>query len=64
MFEKFIKNVLRGDKGFSLAEIMVAAGLLGVVSLGVMQMTTRMHKTQKNTAQKANANELLLNLES
>ena len=35
------------NKGFSLAEVVVAAGLLGVVSLGVMRLVDNMMKSQK-----------------
>ena len=41
---------LRGSRGFSLAEIMVAAGMLGIISVGVMQMMTNMQKGQKSIA--------------
>lgn len=34
-------------KGFSLAEVMVAAGILGIVSLGVLQLTKNQTKVQK-----------------
>jgi prepilin-type N-terminal cleavage/methylation domain-containing protein len=35
------------QKGFTLAEIVVAAGLLGIVSLGVMRLVDNMNKSQK-----------------
>jgi hypothetical protein len=34
------------EAGFSLAEVMVAAGLVGVVSLGVMHLTNNIHRGQ------------------
>ena len=35
------------DKGFSLLEVIIAAGLLGAISLGVMQLTKNMQTGQK-----------------
>lgn len=43
--------LLGREKGFSLVEIMVAAGMLGVVSLGVMQMTKNMSSANKKIKQ-------------
>jgi|GEM_PF-6639568 len=44
------RRLLSGH-GFSLAEVMVAAGMLGIVSLGVMQMLQNMNRGQKRIAQ-------------
>ncbi len=40
-------TLIKNSRGFSIAEVMVAAGLLGVVSLGVMEITKQTTKTQK-----------------
>lgn len=40
-------TLINNSRGFSIAEVMVAAGLLGVVSLGVMEITKQTTKTQK-----------------
>ncbi|MBT7610564.1 MAG: prepilin-type N-terminal cleavage/methylation domain-containing protein [Bacteriovoracaceae bacterium] len=61
-----MKNLLRtlhndqkGQSGFSLVEVMIAAGMLGVVSLAVMQMTTNMHKSTKSIEQQSSSMDLL-----
>jgi len=38
-------NILNSEDGFSLAEIVVAAGLLGMLSLGVMQLMKNQQKS-------------------
>lgn len=40
-----IKSILKASQGFSLAEVMVAAGLMGVLSLGVAQIMQNQQKT-------------------
>ena len=45
--KSLVFSFLMQRRGFSLAEIMVAAGLLGALSLGVMQMTKTMTVNQK-----------------
>jgi type II secretory pathway pseudopilin PulG len=50
--------MLKNEKGFSLAEIMVAAGLLGVVSLGVIKLTQNISKTQNFAHSKSDEIEL------
>lgn len=40
-------NVFKNRKGFTLAEVVVAAGLLGVLSIGFMQITKNINTTQK-----------------
>jgi type II secretory pathway pseudopilin PulG len=52
-FEKFFLflKTLRSNKGFSLAEVLVAAGMLGVVSLGVMQVMKQTTQTSKKMSQ-------------
>lgn len=48
----FFSQIIRdGEKGFSLVEIMVAAGMLGVVSLGVMNVMSNMSKGSKKLQQ-------------
>lgn len=49
---------LLNNSGFSLVEIMVAAGMLGVISLGVTQMMSNMTKGQKNFEQDVEVNEI------
>ncbi len=46
--------VTSNQKGFSLAEIMVAAGMLGVLSLGVSQLMQNSAKTEKRLSQQVN----------
>ncbi|MBK24104.1 MAG: hypothetical protein CME70_08905 [Halobacteriovorax sp.] len=43
--------LLGRPNGFSLVEIMVAAGMLGIVSLGVMQLTKNMTRSTKRMKQ-------------
>lgn len=66
MKNKNKKNIflmlLGKPQGFSLVEIMVAAGMLGVVSLGVMQMTSNMNKSNKKIKQDFEAQSLLNNI--
>jgi type II secretory pathway pseudopilin PulG len=48
------KKILKGQQGFSLAEVMVAAGMLGVLSLGVTQLMQNSKKTEKRFGQQMN----------
>lgn len=48
--------------GFSIAEVMVAAGMLGIVSLGLMRMTEQSTKQQKKMRVDFNMNSLLYEL--
>lgn len=50
LFEALFKN----DDGFSLAEVMVAAGMIGVLSLGVSQLMQNSAKTEKRLGQQIN----------
>src|SRR5690606_29641292 len=43
------------QKGFSLVEIMVAIGMLGALSLGVMKINELMTKTSRNMSQQLDA---------
>ncbi len=45
------KNMLTPQRGFSLVEIMVVAGLMGGLALGIMKMIDMMRKGQKKTTQ-------------
>lgn len=42
-----VRNALNNESGFSLAEVLVAAGLLGVVSLGAVKITGMLNKNMK-----------------
>lgn len=52
-FWKTLSKLFSRESGFSLAEIMVAARLLGVVSLGVMQIMQNISKGSKKLEQDA-----------
>jgi len=47
------KKIIKSQSGFSLAEVMVAAGMLGVVSLAVTQLMSNMSKGSKKLQQDA-----------
>lgn len=51
-------KIFKDEKGFSLVEIMVAAGFLGVISLGASQMISRMMKGQATAEVKMEAIEI------
>ena len=57
-------NFLKRQAGFSIMEVMIAAGLLGIVSLGVMQLTKNMTKSSKTDAQRAEFNQLTNQIQS
>tara|TARA_R110002072_G_scaffold534_2_gene3528 strand:+ start:66175 stop:68412 length:2238 start_codon:yes stop_codon:yes gene_type:complete len=63
-WKTLLKLVSRGERGFSLAEVMVAAGLLGVVSLGVMQVMQNISKGSKKMEQDAEKSSVSLTLNS
>ena len=46
-YKKIIKKIFLMDRGTSLIEIMIALGLLGTISVGVMRMVENMTKSQK-----------------
>lgn len=50
----FLRRSLNQQDGFSLAEVMVAAGMLGVLSLGVTQLMQNSSKTEKRLGQQVN----------
>lgn len=45
-------KIFKNQRGFTIVEVMVAAGMLGVVSLGVSHVMTNMGKTMKWTESK------------
>jgi type II secretory pathway pseudopilin PulG len=45
-------NFLKLQAGFSIMEVMIAAGLLGIVTVGVLQVTKNMTKSSKTDAQR------------
>ena len=47
----FIKKICKENSGFTLVEIMVAAGLLGGLSLAVMELTSNSAKSAKKLQQ-------------
>jgi Tfp pilus assembly protein PilV len=47
------KKLLKSQSGFSVAEVMVAAGMLGVLSLGVTQLMQNMNKSSNKLKQDA-----------
>lgn len=57
-WKRVVKPVIKSEEGFTLAEIMVAAGLLGVISLAIMQLTTNIEKSTKKLYQDSNRNQL------
>ena len=59
MGQKTLSKLLKNNAGFSLAEVMVAASILGVISLGVMEMTQNTNKTVKHAQQ----NVMILNIQ-
>lgn len=58
-----MKKQLSNSSGFTLAEVVVAAGMLGVVSLGVMQLMTNMTKGQKKLEQDSNVSSISIRAE-
>lgn len=62
MSRRLLKRILRNKYGFSITEVLVAAGMLGVVSLGLMQMTGQQGKSQKKMRIDFNVTTLLYDL--
>ena len=51
----FLKNTLKNKRGFSLVEIIVAAGLLAAVALGVSGLMSNASKSEKMLSSRFNA---------
>ena len=60
--KSLFKRVLLNSQGFSLAEVMVGAGMLGVVTLGLMKMTDQQNQVQKKMRIEFNTTGLLSEL--
>ena len=60
-FLSHLKNFLhsRSEKGFTLAEIMVTAGIVAVLAVAIMRMNSMAQKTAKTTAQQLEATQVL-----
>ena len=43
---KTVFNILKKQSGFSLTELVIAVGIMGIVSLGVMELTNNQQKMQ------------------
>lgn len=56
-FLSHLKNFLhsRSEKGFTLAEIMVTAGIVAVLAVAIMRMTSMSQKTARSTAENMEA---------
>jgi prepilin-type N-terminal cleavage/methylation domain-containing protein len=60
-----MKNWTHQDQqGFSLVEVLVVAGIMGVLALGIAQMFTNQAKQQKNAQVKANALQVQMAIQS
>jgi hypothetical protein len=57
-FMRILNEAVRNNSGFSLMEVIVAAGMMGIVSLGVVQMTSNMQKSSKTMAYKFSITQL------
>jgi type II secretory pathway pseudopilin PulG len=55
---------LKSKNGFSIMEVMVAAGLLGIVTIGVMQLTRNMTKSEKSQSQQTEFNQIQSQIQS
>jgi len=56
--------IFKNSKGFSLIEIMVAVGLVGIVSMAIMQMLENMNKSVKHTETKMDLDVKQKNIEA
>lgn len=62
---KFMKKPsLLNNSGFSLVEVMLAAGLLGVVSVGTMQLMSNMNEGQRRAWQMIYTSDLISEVEN
>jgi prepilin-type N-terminal cleavage/methylation domain-containing protein len=64
MVAERMKKKLLNSRGFTLAEVMVAAAMVGVVSLGVMQLMNNMTKGQKEFEQNAEMTQIVERIRS
>ena len=55
-------TIFKNRKGFALAEVLVAAGMLGIVSLGLMKMTEQQNKSAKKMRSDFNTRTLIFEL--
>ena len=55
---------MKHNRGFSLAEIMVSVGLLGVISLGVMQVMKESSKLKKTSSQNVNVDAVVTKIQN
>jgi len=51
-------NLLKSSSGFTLAEVMISAGIVGVISVAVMQLTGNLFRSTRATNQSMTANTL------
>ncbi|EQC46780.1 type II secretion system protein [Bacteriovorax sp. Seq25_V] len=51
-------NLFKSSSGFTLAEVMISAGIVGVISVAVMQLTGNLFKSTRYTNQSMTANSL------
>jgi len=61
---KSLKKILRKNKGFSLIELMVAVGISGIVSIGIMQMMLSTTKISTVNAKKIEVFQILNRMNS
>jgi len=54
-----LKKFTRSNSGFTLVEVMVAAGLIGVLSLAVLQLTENIQRSSKKMSQDFNKQQLM-----
>jgi len=59
-----LKKINFSKSGFSIMEVMIAAGLLGIVTVGVMQITKNMTKSSKSDALRVEFNALTSQMQS
>jgi hypothetical protein len=59
MMIKRIKKLFKNGQGFTLAEIMLAVGMLGLVSLGVMKISQDAGKIRKSSTEKMETENLI-----
>lgn len=55
---KSIKRITINNKGFTIVEVLVAIGIMGIVSLGIAEMFRQMAEQQRNVVQLMNKQDL------